>query len=210
MSRPVLYVLAGINGAGKSSLGGAALQRAGLAWYNPDAFARALVDAENPSSEPRWEQTAANAAAWNEGVRRLDFALANGQSHAFETTLGGQTMAGKIHAAALTHDVLMWFCGLRTVQLHLARVQARVAQGGHDIPEAIIRRRAVSAIQNVIMLMPHLAQLQIYGNFAHAALGAAIPDPILLAEMSASLLVWPSATNIAQLLRTPDRAKPLL
>jgi len=106
--------------------------------------------------------------------------------------------------------VLMWFCGLRTVQLHLARVQARVAQGGHDIPEAIIRRRAVSAIQNVIMLMPHLAQLQIYGNFAHAALGAAIPDPILLAEMSASLLVWPSATNIAQLLRTPDRAKPLL
>ena len=42
-ARPVLYVLAGVNGAGKSSIGGGLLERAGLTWFNPDTFARELV-----------------------------------------------------------------------------------------------------------------------------------------------------------------------
>ena len=65
MSRPVLYVLAGVNGAGKSSIGGHLLTRAGLAWFNPDTFARELVTATG------CDPTAANAAAWTEGMRRL-------------------------------------------------------------------------------------------------------------------------------------------
>jgi predicted ABC-type ATPase len=40
MTRPVLYVLAGVNGAGKSSVGGHLLERDGLTWFNPDTFAR--------------------------------------------------------------------------------------------------------------------------------------------------------------------------
>ena len=40
MTRPVLYVLAGVNGAGKSSIGGHLLERDGLTWFNPDTFAR--------------------------------------------------------------------------------------------------------------------------------------------------------------------------
>ena len=40
MSRPLIYVLAGVNGAGKSSLGGRALAQSGLAWFNPAAYAR--------------------------------------------------------------------------------------------------------------------------------------------------------------------------
>ena len=47
--RPVLYVLAGVNGAGKSSVGGHLLSRAGLAWFNPDSFARELVTAAGTS-----------------------------------------------------------------------------------------------------------------------------------------------------------------
>jgi len=43
LSRPNLYVLAGVNGAGKSSVGGAFLNEANLPWYNPDTFARALM-----------------------------------------------------------------------------------------------------------------------------------------------------------------------
>ena len=39
MTRPVLYVLAGVNGAGKSSVGGHLLERNGLTWFNPDTFA---------------------------------------------------------------------------------------------------------------------------------------------------------------------------
>ena len=88
--RPALYVLAGVNGAGKSSIGGKALQRAGIDWFNPDTFTRELVEA---TARPLAD---ANAAAWQEGVRRLDAAIANGEDYAFETTLGGNTIAAKL------------------------------------------------------------------------------------------------------------------
>lgn len=204
IARPALYVLAGVNGAGKSTIGGYLLKRAGLAWFNPDAFARALVDFH------AMDQTTANAAAWHEGVRRLDLALAHGESYAFETTLGGNTITAKIKSAAQTHDVLLWFCGLTTPELHLARVQARVAAGGHDIPEAMIRSRCVSALQNLIALMPVLKHLKIYDNSAQAEQGRAIADPVLLAQMHDGQLIWPNALDVAQLQATPDWAKPLL
>ena len=65
MPRPVIYVLAGVNGAGKSSVGGHLLTRAGLGWFNPDQFARELRAATGISV------TEANASAWQEGMRRL-------------------------------------------------------------------------------------------------------------------------------------------
>ena len=39
-ARPCILVLAGVNGAGKSSVGGALLAEHGLAWFNPDSYAR--------------------------------------------------------------------------------------------------------------------------------------------------------------------------
>jgi predicted ABC-type ATPase len=200
--RPVLFVLAGVNGAGKSSVGGHLLQRAGLAWFNPDAFARELRAATG------CDQVQANAAAWHEGMRRLDEAIANGANFAFETTLGGRTVPAKIRAASATHDVLMWFCGLSSPELHIARVRARVAAGGHDIPEAKIRERYPAALQNLIALMPCLAHLQVYDNSAEAAPGEPIPDPVLVAELKSGRLVRP--TDVESLAKTPDWAKPLV
>ena len=51
MERPILYVLAGVNGAGKSSVGGHILTQAGMAWFNPDTFARELVQRLGRSQE---------------------------------------------------------------------------------------------------------------------------------------------------------------
>lgn len=201
-ARPVLYVLAGVNGAGKSSVGGHLLERAGLTWFDPDTFARELM------AETRCDQTEANAAAWQEGIRRLDEAVANGAHYAFETTLGGRTVSTRINAASRTHDVLMWFCGLSSPELHLARVKARVAVGGHDIPEAKIRERYPAALENLIALMPYLAHLQVYDNSAEAAPGAAIPEPTLVAEMISGKLAWP--IDLGSLQRTPEWAKPLM
>lgn len=201
-ARPVLYVLAGVNGAGKSSVGGHLLERAGLTWFNPDTFARELM------AETGCDQAEANAAAWQEGVRRLDEAVAHGTHHAFETTLGGRTVPARIKAATKTHDVLMWFCGLSSPELHLARVKARVVVGGHDIPEAKIRERYPAALENLIALMPYLAHLQVYDNSADAGMGDAIPDPLLVAEMKSGKLVWPA--DLESLSNTPDWAKPLL
>jgi predicted ABC-type ATPase len=58
MPRPVLYVLAGVNGAGKSSIGGHLLEQKGLTWFNPDTFARELVALSG------CDQATANAQAW--------------------------------------------------------------------------------------------------------------------------------------------------
>ncbi|MGO4220793.1 AAA family ATPase [Lysobacter sp. TAF61] len=201
-SRPVLYVLAGVNGAGKSSVGGHLLERAGLSWFNPDTFARELI------AETGCDQAQANAAAWQEGMRRLDEALDHGTNFAFETTLGGHTVPARIHAASRTHDVLMWFCGLSSPEQHIARVKARVAVGGHDIPEAKIRERYPAALENLIALMPHLAHLQVYDNSVDVARGKAIADPVLVAEMVSGRLTWPD--DVASLERTPQWAKPLL
>lgn len=202
--RPVLFVLAGVNGAGKSSIGGFLLQSNGLAWFNPDTFARELMAATGCS------QVAANELAWLESIRRLDDAVANGATYAFETTLGGNTVAAKIRDAARSHDVIVWFCGLASPELHVARVQARVAVGGHDIPEQKIRERHPRALGNLLALMPYLARLQVYDNSADAALGESLPDPLLVLEMEAGRLIWPADEDLQTLRQTPDWAKPLL
>ena len=205
MPRPVLFVLAGVNGAGKSSIGGHLLQSAGQAWFNPDTFARELV------AELGYPQTEANGLAWQEGVRRLDAALAARHSHAFETTLGGNAMPAKIKAAAATHDVLMWYCGLSSPEQHIARVKARVAMGGHDIPEAKIHERWRSSRRNLIELLPHLAHLQTYDNSQDVAVGSPLPDPVLVAEMRAGRMVWPKPKPEPKVLgATPHWAKPLV
>ena len=80
-----ILALAGVNGAGKSSLLGTWLDAEGLSWFNPDSFTRRLVDAG-------WPLPDANAEAWQEGTRRLRQAMADGTDFAFETTLGGNTI----------------------------------------------------------------------------------------------------------------------
>lgn len=202
--RPILYVLAGVNGAGKSSIGGYHLEQLGLTWFNPDTFARELI------ADIGCDQGEANAAAWQEGMRRLDDAVLHGTHYAFETTLGGRTVPAKIMAATKTHAVFMLFCGLSSPEQHIARVKARVAAGGHDIPEAKIRERYSTALENLISLMPHLSYLQIYDNSVEVEIHEAIPDPTLVAVMEAGRLISPLPDDMAALERTPDWAKPLL
>jgi predicted ABC-type ATPase len=204
MTRPVLYVLAGVNGAGKSSVGGHLLERDGLTWFNPDRFARELKAATGG------DQETANACAWQEGMRRLEGAIAKGLNHAFETTLGGKSMTAKILQAAETHDVLIWFCGLSSPELHIARVKARVAAGGHPIPEEKIRERYPNAQLNLIRLMPHVAYIKVYDNSAEAAADGTVPDPILVLAMENSEVIFPAPDNLKALQRAPEWTKPIL
>lgn len=202
MPRPLVYVLAGVNGAGKSSLGGRALTRSGMEWFNPDGYARHLL------ATSECTQTQANAEAWQEGMRRLEMSIASGLNHAFETTLGGNTIPARLRKAATTHDVIMWYCGLDSPEHHLARVKFRVSRGGHDIPETKIRERYTASQANLINLLPHLSQLQVYDNSADALPGTPVPNPRLLLQMEAGRMTWP--TDIDTLTRTPDWAKPIL
>jgi predicted ABC-type ATPase len=200
--KPVVYVLGGVNGAGKSSIGGAVLRGEGAQWYNPDAYARELV------VRMGMEPVQANATAWEEGVRRLDAAVAGRRNFAFETTLGGRTIPARLRAAMATHDVLMWFCGLASPEQHIARVRARVAAGGHDIPEARIRERCSTSLLNLIGLMPHLAYLSVYDNSVDVDAGEPLPDPRLVLEMQAGRLLRPRSARALR--ATPEWAKSIV
>ena len=132
-----IYVLAGANGAGKSSIGGEALREAGVEFFNPDQAARRIR-----AAQPGLTPTEANSAAWHQGRRLLETAIAGHLDFAFETTLGGETMTALLERAAETGlEVRIWYAGLDGPALHLERVRRRVAKGGHDIPEADVRRR---------------------------------------------------------------------
>lgn len=202
--RPFILVLAGVNGAGKSSVGGALLAEHGLSWFNPDTCARELMAQLGLTPED------ANARAWNVGRDRLEAAIAQRTNYAFETTLGANTIPAMLTAAASTHDVLMIFCGLSSPEQHLARVRARVAHGGHDIPEHKIRERWVASRANLIQLMPSLARLQVFDNSAEAPTGGEIGDPVLVLEMSQGQVDFPQADDAAALAATPGWARPIV
>jgi predicted ABC-type ATPase len=202
-ARPVIFVLAGVNGAGKSSVAGAILTESGLPWFNPDAFSRARV-AQGIARED------ADAEAWAYGKSRLEAAIAGRTDFAFETTLGGNTIAALLARAAASHDVVMIFCGLDSVERHIARVALRVRHGGHAIPERRIRERWISARRNLISLLPRLEALQVLDNSIDAAPGAAIPQPRLVLEMKNGRVLHPAPDDLAALEATPAWAKPIV
>jgi predicted ABC-type ATPase len=87
-------------------------------------------------------------------------------------------------------------------------VQQRVARGGHDIPAAKIRERFESSRKNLIVLLPHLTQLQVYDNSTDAILGQPMPNPRLLLQLEHGRITYPN--DIDTLKHTPDWAKPIL
>ena len=200
--RPFILVLAGVNGAGKSSVGGTALRSKGLDWFNPDSYTREL------QRDLGMTLKEANAAAWEEGRRRLQQAIDMGSNHAFETTLGGRTITEMLDRATQTHDVSFWYCGLASLELHVQRVRERVKSGGHDIDDDKIAERYIASPLNLLRLMPRLAQLNVYDNSAGVAPGQSVPDPILVLRVVSSRVVYPA--DAAALATTPDWAKPLV
>jgi len=197
-----IYVLAGTNGAGKSSLAGAMFLAAGVEYFNPDQAAQ-LIRARHPGAS----QTDANGAAWAAGKRLLERAIAERLTFAFETTLGGRTMTALLERALSTGlEVRIWYVGLASAELHLARVRARVAKGGHDIPAVQVRARYDSSRLNLIRLLPRLTELRVYDNSAEADPRAGVaPSPELILHMVRGKVVESCALG-----RAPGWAKPIL
>lgn len=202
MPAPRLYVLAGVNGAGKSSLGGAVFRASNADYFNPDEAA-----AKIRSIHRHVDTIEASSLAWNLGRSLLEKAIASRLNFAFETTLGGDTMTNLIAEGARNgFEVSVWYVGLSSIELHLARVKARVARGGHDIPETLIRKRWDRSRQNLIYLLPALTRLRVFDNSAPADLvkGPA-PRPQLLLELDRGKITSPK-----DLTPTPAWAKPIV
>ncbi len=205
-AKPQIFVLAGCNGAGKSSIGGQAFLAAGIPYFNPDLAAREAIAAARAAGRTM-TQSEANAWAWDEGVTRLRRAIAKRGNYALETTLGGDTIVGLLTEAAGTGiRVNVWFVGLESMELHVARVQQRVTRGGHDIPRADIERRYIRSRLNLIRLLPALSQLVVYDNSTQAIADA----PSKVAPRLLLRWIGGAITGPADLARTPAWAKPIV
>lgn len=197
-----IYVLAGVNGSGKSSIVGTRLRREGADYFNPDEETRRLL-----ASNSALTSDGANGAAWLEGKRRLERAIADRLEFRFETTLGGNTIVRTLETALDAGiEVRMWFVGLSSPEQHLARIRARVAAGGHDIPEEKVRERFDASRQNLIRLLPRLTELRLYDNsFDADPIGGVAPRPRLLLHLAAGRVM---AT--CELATVPNWAKPIM
>jgi predicted ABC-type ATPase len=195
-------VLAGVNGAGKSSIGGASFRAAGVDYYNPDDIARKLV-----AANPKLTQRQANGAAWQQGRLLLEAAIARRLDFVFETTLGANTIPRLLsEAAAQGIELHVWYAGLASPELHIERVRERVRRGGHDIPEEDIRRRYRHSRLNLIQLLPLLTALRMYDNSAEADPAAGkVPTPVLVLHLERGKIVGPK-----DLSPTPEWAKPIV
>jgi predicted ABC-type ATPase len=129
LSRPVLTLVAGSNGCGKSTLTASA--RTNLQEFpvlDPDAIARSLqstVDSQN-----------SDIGAGKRVLRLAEEHIAAHESFTVETTLSGNTylrMATRAKDAGF--NLVVFFVGTSSVEINIARVQARVRKGGHDVPE---------------------------------------------------------------------------
>ena len=195
-----ILVAAGTNGAGKSSIIGEFLRRTGGAYYNPDERTRELIAAGIDPAE-------ANARSWADGYGRLRYAIDHGESFSFETTLGGRSICRELHrAAAESLEVWIFYVGLASPELHIERVRARVARGGHDVPEAKIRERYMRSLANLVSLIGVAASVQIFDNSEETPDGR--PRARRILKMKDSRIVEPAVDEL--LLSTPGWAKPVV
>ena len=174
----------------------------GADYYNPDEAAHEIRKAN-----PALSQREANGLAWGKGRDLLRRAIDERKDFVLESTLGAHTIPAMLaEAADAGAAVHIWFVGLDRVERHLARVRARVKAGGHDIPEADIRRRYETSRENLAWLMPKLASLHVYDNSIEAdpASGKS-PRPQLVLHLEGGRIIAPG-----NLRATPNWAKALV
>lgn len=195
-----IVVAAGTNGAGKSAIVGEFMAAKGGAYFNPDLVARQLAAKGLPLEE-------ANIVAWKAGFSGLKRAITRNEDFSFETTLGGRSVVEELHRAIEAGlKVCVWYVGLASPQLHVARVQARVARGGHDISEAKIRERYPKSLANLVSLIGKAAEIHVFDNSAESPDG--VPMARLVFRMRYAELVEPDPQTL--LSESPEWAKPVV
>jgi predicted ABC-type ATPase len=156
---PVVIVLAGPNGSGKTTASRTVLaERLGvLTFVNADVIAQGLSG---------FSPEAVALEASRIMLDRIHRLADQRASFAFETTLAARGLARWLRGLKSSgYRVELAYFWLTSVELNVARVAYRVSQGGHSVPEKTIRQRYKRSAQNFFGLYHPLASLwQVYDN----------------------------------------------
>lgn len=155
---PTMYIIAGCNGAGKTT-----------AAYNllPDVFTTVeFINADEIAKglSPLNAEGAAFAAG-RIMLERINEMIEKKESFSFETTLSGLTYISIIQKAIESgYSVVLFFVFIDNFRLAQERVAIRVSKGGHHIPDDVVERRYYKGVKNFSKYKSLVSSWYIYDN----------------------------------------------
>ncbi len=161
---PNVHIIAGPNGAGKTTFAREFLPNYAdcLNFVNADLIAQGL--------SPFSPETAAFRAG-RLMLEEIELSMSKEVDFGFETTLSGRSHLGIIRRLKeQAYQVYFFYLWVPSVELALARIRERVLRGGHDVPEAVVRRRFNRSITNFLTHYRPLADRWILFDNSAAAL----------------------------------------
>ena len=178
-----LYIISGCNGAGKTTASYTVLPEIldCREFVNADEIARGLSPFNSESMA---------IEAGRLMLKRIEELLEKEETFSIETTLATKSYINMVRRAqAKGYSVKVLFFWLNSPELALQRVAERVAKGGHNIPELVIRRRYVAGIRNFFRLfMSEVDYWDIYDNSGYprkqVACGGKNAQTIIYQELS--------------------------
>jgi predicted ABC-type ATPase len=173
-----MYILAGCNGAGKSTVAKELIPNvlSAISFVNADEIAFQL-------SPYHPESVAIQAGRIM--LTQIQELLQEGESFTFETTLSAKSYTSIIHQAKnLGYEITLLFMWLKSVELAIERVATRVKEGGHHIPTDTIKRRYTAGIKNLFQIyLPIVDNLLIFDSTN------SVPVPIAHKFIDESLII---------------------
>lgn len=154
-----LWILAGGNGAGKSTFYQVALAPMGLKLINADLIAK-VINPEHP------ENVSYEAAGIAERMREA--LLRQGTSFCFETVFSHPSKIDFIATAkTMGYETILVYIHLATAELNEARVQQRVSEGGHYVPSEKIHTRLPRTMRHIATAIALVDQAYLLDNSTH-------------------------------------------
>lgn len=154
-----LYIIAGCNGAGKTTASFTILPEIldCKEFVNADEIAKGLSP---------FQPEKVSFEAGRIMLHRINELMAIGENFAFETTLATRSYKSKvIQAQNDGYNVTLLFFWLQRVDLAIERVKTRVMEGGHNIETEVIKRRYINGIKNLFdIYLPIVDEVMIFDN----------------------------------------------
>ena len=171
MKEKTIYIIAGCNGAGKTTASFTILPDIldCREFVNADEIARGLSP---------FQPESVSFEAGRIMLKRISELINEGKNFAFETTLATKSHKERVEVAqSLGYNVVLLFFWLRNVDLANERVKTRVLEGGHNVEEMVIERRYYRGIVNLFdLFLPLSDEVMVFDNSEGL--------PILIAEKS--------------------------
>lgn len=154
-----LYIIAGCNGAGKTTASFTILPEIldCKEFVNADEIAKGLSP---------FQPEKVSLEAGRIMLERINDLMERKENFAFETTLATKSYKSKIFLAREKgYNVTLLFFWLQNVNLAIERVKTRVLEGGHNIEIGVIKRRYLNGIKNLFEIyLPIADEIMIFDN----------------------------------------------